>query len=165
MSDEEFIEEEDADVEEVDDLDEVIDDDLDELAVVDPELDIVEDDELADDSEEIAAPAATGRAKRRLNAADDEDDPDDDSLDLEEELHPDDVEDPLDVMLKERTAAAGMAEEEEDIEDETEPEERGATSTKIVPRRANEFLCSSCFLVLPLHQLADKKRKLCTDCV
>jgi Domain of unknown function (DUF4193) len=33
-----------------------------------------------------------------------------------------------------------------------------------VPRRPGEFLCSSCFLVLPRNQLADKERMLCRDC-
>ena len=81
--------------------------------------------------------------------------------DLDEELHPDDVEEALDVVLRERTVAAGL-EDEEDEEDE--PDDRGEGSTKIVPRRPGEFLCSSCFLVLPRHQLADEKRMLCRDC-
>ncbi|HTK16881.1 MAG TPA: DUF4193 family protein [Acidimicrobiia bacterium] len=34
----------------------------------------------------------------------------------------------------------------------------------MVPRRENEFLCRSCFLVLPRHQLADEKRMICRDC-
>lgn len=163
MSDDELIDEE-EDLEGDDDLVEVVDDDLDELAVVDVDLDVVED-ELVVDPDAVVLPPVTGRSKRRLATADEDEDSDDDSLDLEEELHPDDVEDPLDVMLKERTAAAGMAEEEDDIEEDPEPDERGTPSTKIMPRRSNEFLCSSCFLVLPLHQMADKKRKLCTDCV
>ena len=86
---------------------------------------------------------------------------DDDVVDLDEELHPDDVEEALDVVLRERTVAAGL-EDEEDEEDE--PDDRGEGSTKIVPRRPGEFLCSSCFLVLPRHQLADEKRMLCRDC-
>ena len=57
---------------------------------------------------------------------------DDDVVDLDEELHPDDVEEALDVVLRERTVAAGL-EDEEDEEDE--PDDRGEGSTKIVPRR------------------------------
>ena len=64
-------------------------------------------------------------------------------------------------MLRERTAAAGLEDEEDD---EDEPDDRGDGGTKIVPRRPDEFLCSSCFLVLPRHQLADEKRMLCRDC-
>jgi hypothetical protein len=90
-----------------------------------------------------------------------EEDEEDDVVDLDEELHPDDVEEALDVVLRERTVAAGL-EEEEDEEDE--PDDRGEAGTKIVPRRENEFLCKSCFLVLPRHQLADEKRMICRDC-
>ena len=43
-------------------------------------------------------------------------------------------------------------------------DEPGEGGTKIVPRRENEFLCKSCFLVLPRHQLADEKRMICRDC-
>src|SRR6266480_842790 len=89
------------------------------------------------------------------------DEEDDDIVDLDEELHPDDVEEALDVVLRERTAAAGLEDEDDDDE---EPDERGEAGTKIVPRRENEFLCKSCFLVLPRHQLADEKRMICRDC-
>jgi hypothetical protein len=137
--------------------------DIDEDAL---EEDFVEDDEVLDDDlvEEIdpeiidvvavpgvlVVPAET--------AAEDEED---DVVDLDEELHPDDVEEALDVVLRERTVAQGL---EEDEEEDEEPDERGETGTKIVPRRENEFLCKSCFLVLPRHQLADEKRMICRDC-
>ena len=86
-------------------------------------------------------------------------------LDLDEELHPDDVEAPLDALLQERTASATLEDEEEEVEEEeAEVDERGEVPTKIVPRRPGEFLCSSCFLVLPRNQLADEKRMLCRDC-
>ena len=49
-------------------------------------------------------------------------------------------------------------------EDDDEPDEPGEGGTKIVPRRENEFLCRSCFLVLPRHQLADETRMICRDC-
>jgi hypothetical protein len=105
-------------------------------------------------------PVAAKPAKRARRKSDD----DDDVLDLDEELHPDDVEEPLDVLLKERTAS-GALEEDDEAEEEIEVDERGETPTRIVPRRADEFLCSSCFLVLPRSQLADEKRMLCRDCV
>ena len=88
-------------------------------------------------------------------------DEEDDIVDLDEELHPDDVEEALDVVLRERTAKVGLEDEEED---EEEPDDRGEGGTRIVPRRENEFLCKSCFLVLPRHQLADEERMLCRDC-
>ncbi len=86
-------------------------------------------------------------------------------VDLEEELHPDDVEEPLDVLLAERTAAERLDEEEAELEDEDlEPDDRGEGSGRIVPRRDDEFLCRSCFLVKPLSQLAKGEKDLCRDC-
>jgi len=101
-------------------------------------------------------------ADKAVREADEEDE---DVLDLDEELHPDDVEAPLDALLQERTASATLEDEEEEVEEEeAEVDERGEVPTKIVPRRPGEFLCSSCFLVLPRNQLADEKRMLCRDC-
>ena len=40
---------------------------------------------------------------------------DQDALDLDEEQHPDDVEEPLDVLLQERTAAATLEDDEEEV--------------------------------------------------
>jgi hypothetical protein len=124
----------------IDDDAEIIDDALEEVEEV-PEVVAVEDE---DDEDEVAAPV----------------DDDEDVVDLDEELHPDDVEEALDVVLRERTAKAGL----EDEEDDDEPDDRGDTGTKIVPRRPGEFVCSSCFLVLPRHMLADEKALLCRDC-
>ena len=159
----------DADVDE-DELDEeeIGDDDLDDDAVaVD---DIVVDGESGDavvkpiaevetDAEVQAEPVVAKTATKTKKREDD-----DEGLDLDEEVHPDDIEEPLDVLLKERTAS-GALEEDEEAEEEIEVDERGETPTRIVPRRADEFLCSSCFLVLPRTQLADEKRMLCRDCV
>ena len=125
------------------------------------EEDDVLDDDLVDeiDAEIIDVVAVPGVLVAPAEPVDE--DEEDDVVDLDEELHPDDVEEALDVVLRERTVAAGL-EEEEDEEDE--PDERGEGGTKIVPRRENEFLCRSCFLVLPRHQLADEKRMICRDC-
>ena len=122
-----------VDVEDVDEVDEVV------VDVVDV-VDVVAGD---DEAEELAV-----------------EEDGDEIVDLDEELHPDDVEEALDVVLRERTAKAGL----EDEEDEEEPDDRGEGSTRIVPRRPGEFLCSSCFLVLPRHQLADEKAMRCRDC-
>ncbi|MDQ1478768.1 MAG: hypothetical protein QOE62_3997 [Actinomycetota bacterium] len=130
------------------------------------EEDFVEDDEVLDDDlveeidpEIIDAVAVPGVLVVPAEPAAEEEE--DDVVDLDEELHPDDVEEALDVVLRERTVAQGL---EEDEEEDDEPDERGETGTKIVPRRENEFLCKSCFLVLPRHQLADEKRMICRDC-
>ena len=105
----------------------------------------------------VPAAAATG--------TDEESEEDDENLDLEEELHPDDVEEPLDVLLAERTAAERMDEDEDDARGRRpSPTTRATAAGKIVPRRDDEFLCRSCFLVKPLSQLAKGEKDLCRDC-
>jgi len=158
MSDDEFDEESNGE-EEPEDLEELdgdlADDDLD----VDDDIEEIEDEELdEDDLGDLGAPEAS-------TVATDEDD-EEEGLDLDEELHPDDVEAPLDALLQERTASATLEDEEEEVEDdEGDVDDRGEGTTRIVPRRPGEFLCQSCFLVLPRHMLADEKRMLCQDCV
>jgi hypothetical protein len=146
---------------EADDVDEELDDDV---AV---EEDTVEEDDVAvdavdsvDDAVEVPVAEPAKAAGKTASGEEDED-----ALDLDEEQHPDDVEEPLDVLLQERTAAATLEDDEEEAEEE-EPDvdERGDGPTRIVPRRPGEFLCASCFLVLPRSQLADAKRMLCRDC-
>jgi len=158
LSDDEFEDAEDLEIEEDDlDVDDLVedddlvagdDDDDDDVDVLDEDLDVVPEIPVAVITDD---PVVTEVAEEE----------DDDVVDLDEELHPDDVEEALDVVLRERTAAAGL---EDDEEEDEEPDERGETGTKIVPRRDNEFLCKSCFLVLPRHQLADEKRMICRDC-
>jgi hypothetical protein len=128
------------------------DEDLDDLAL-DGDLEVVVEDETVARVVEPPVPAK----------GDDEDD--EDVVDLDEELHPDDVEAPLDALLQEKTAAAKMEDEEEELEDEEpESDDRVDGPARIVPRRPGEFLCSSCFLVLPRNQLQDEERMLCRDC-
>jgi len=139
-----------------DELDENLDEDgdIDDLAL-DGELeeDLVEEDQTVARVVEVPAPARG------------EEEEDEDVLDLDEELHPDDVEAPLDALLQEKTAAATMEDEEEELEEEEpESDDRADGPARIVPRRPGEFLCSSCFLVLPRNQLADEERMLCRDC-
>ena len=155
MSDDEFEDEPELDEEEELDEDALEDD------FVEDDDELIADEELDEEDADLVAPvdAAEGEEVATVAVVEEEDD---DIVDLDEELHPDDVEEALDVVLRERTAAAGL--EDEDDEDD-EPDERGEGGTKIVPRRENEFLCRSCFLVLPRHQLADEKRMICRDCV
>ena len=155
MSDDEFEDEPELDEE-----------DLDEEVVIEEEFDddalLEDDDEVVDplvDVEGVVIPPVVGLVPVPAEPAVEEEE-DDDVVDLDEELHPDDVEEALDVVLRERTVAAGL----EGEEDDDEPDEPGEGGTKIVPRRENEFLCRSCFLVLPRHQLADEKRMICRDC-
>jgi hypothetical protein len=172
MPDEDFTEDE-AELD--DDLDEDLDDeDLDDEDDAE-DLDLVLDDDLPADGEdlveggdalteeEVVEPVANVATAAEPRAEDEEDE---DGLDLDEELHPDDVEAPLDALLKERTATAKLEDEEEEVEEEeVELDDRsGEGPTKIMPRRPGEFLCSSCFLVLPRNQLVDEERMLCRDC-
>ena len=153
MSDDDFEDEPALDEEDIDE--DVLEEDfVEEDDVLDDDLVDVIDDEVID---VVAVPGVLVAPPEPV-----EEEEEDDVVDLDEELHPDDVEEALDVVLRERTVAAGL-EEEEDEEDE--PGDRGEAGTKIVPRRENEFLCKSCFLVLPRHQLADEKRMICRDCV
>jgi hypothetical protein len=160
MSDDEFDDEPDIDDEDLED-DDLIVEDVDDVDDVDDVL----DDDLIDD-EVVASipddPAKIVEIPVATPIVEESDDDDDEVVDLDEELHPDDVEEALDVVLRERTAAAGLEDEEDE---EAEPDDRGEGGTKIVPRKPGEFLCSSCFLVLPRNQLADETQMLCRDCV
>ena len=160
MSDEEFEEEPDLELDDPDLVDDVVllaDDDDDDL-LVDVELAVAVDD--LEVVREVPVPVVTD-----TTATETPEEEDDDVVDLDEELHPDDVEEPLDVLLQERTASATLEDDEEELEEEeADGDERGEGPARIVPRRPGEFLCSSCFLVLPRNQLADEKRMLCRDC-
>jgi hypothetical protein len=167
MSDEDFEDEPSVDLDEEEiELDE---EDLDEDLEVDLDLDDgLGDDVLDDEDVDREIPVAVVTDETVTEAAAETtttEDEDDDVLDLDEELHPDDVEEPLDVLLQERTASATLEDDEEELEDEEiDVDERGDGATRIVPRRADEFLCQSCFLVLPLRRLADEQRQFCDDC-
>ena len=106
----------------------------DELEDEDPE-EIVDEPE-ADDAEDSEDEAAVPARRARAGGEDDEDDEDD--------LNPDDVEADLDTILKDRLVAA----EDETNEDEEEPEERGEQADRLQPKRADEQLCPSCFLLV-----------------
>jgi hypothetical protein len=155
MSDEDFDEEPELDEEMLEEEPDLEDDDALE-ADEDLDLDLVDETELV-----VAVPEADDADADVVL----EDDEDEDVLELEEEQHPDDVEAPLDALLQERTASATLEDEDDELEDEEgDVDERGDGATRIVPRRPGEFLCSSCFLVLPRNQLADATRMLCRDC-
>jgi uncharacterized protein DUF4193 len=160
MAEDEFEEEEpeleDDDVE----VDDLVEDDLDLEDDEDDVLDVLDEDE--DDDGDVTGGVEVPTPPATLTTTAEEDD--DEIVDLDEELHPDDVEEPLDVLLQERTAANTL-EDDEDVEDEeVETDDRGEGTSRILPRRADEFLCSSCFLVLPRTQLADEAKMVCRDC-
>ena len=118
----------------------------------------VDEDVLVDDSDDVAGLETEGEAE-----AEDEED---EVVDIGEELHPDDVEEPLDVLLLERTSSGLLDEEDYDEdEDDGEADDRSDPSSRIPPKRPGEFVCRSCFLVKHPSQLADAERMLCADCV
>jgi hypothetical protein len=114
------------------------------------------------DDEEVeaeVAPAPKPTAVKTRRAADEEEEEDDDEV-----VDPDDVEADLDAILKDRIAA--QPEDEDDDEDEApEPDDRGDGTGRIQPKKADEFVCQSCFLVKHRRQLADEATMLCVDCV
>jgi hypothetical protein len=102
-----------------------------------------------------------------------------------------DVEESLDHILAERLALEGGAaqatdeEEEEEEEEEEGPGHSWPTATAlqgrhliaeaghagngtrgfgVSPCRADEFVCSSCYLVRSRTQLADRQKEMCRDC-
>jgi hypothetical protein len=152
-------------------LEEEIDEELIDDDEIDPDLvadddDLVTDDLVADeltDDDDIApvddvipgVVAEPAPAKVTKPASDDEDEDDD-------ELDPDDVEEDLDQILKDRIAAAPDDEEDEEVPD---TEDRSEPGGRVQPKRPGEFVCQSCFLVKHPSQLADAEHMLCADCV
>ena len=62
------------------------------------------------------------------------------------EAQADDVEADLDRILKDRMVTSEEDTDEED--EEVEPDERGDTADRLQPKRADEQLCPSCFLLV-----------------
>jgi hypothetical protein len=142
MADDEVIDDEFDEGLEAEDIDE---DDLevdgeDGLAVDDEDDDDLVGDEAATDEDEDEAAAAPKAKKKREDEEDDE-----------EEADPDDVEADLDRILKDRIAASEEDEEEEDLEDQ-EPRTTAETAEGVQPKKANEFMCTGCFLLVNAAQ-------------
>ena len=110
--------------------------DADELVVEDDDEFDALDDDFVETDDEADAPAV-GPVRKSVAAAEDEDEDDD-------MIAPDDVEADLDTILKDRLVAT----EDEVNEDEDEPEERGESADRLQPKRADEQLCPSCFLLV-----------------
>jgi hypothetical protein len=149
--------EEDLDLEELEepDLEAVELEDIDDGEMADDDVDVAVDevvlgDDVLDDAD-VVEPVEV------VVAEEDDDDEEDD-------VDPDEVEAGLDVILKDRLVVEEEEEEEEE-EGPPDPEDRAEGSTKVVPKRPEEFVCQSCFLVKHPSQLADSSRMLCRDCV
>jgi hypothetical protein len=119
--------------------------DVDDDALVDVEV------EVEEDTEDLGP-----RAAAVVPAAEEEDD------DLEM-VNEDDVEADLDTILKDRMTAENDDPEEE--EEDSEVDDRGEPVDRIAPKRPDEFVCQSCFLLKTPNQLADAKNMFCSDCV
>jgi hypothetical protein len=107
-----------------------------ELEEADDEFGALDDDLEIDEEEEDEAAAKAGPVRRSVSSEDEDEDDD--------MLAPDDVEADLDTILKDRLVAT----EDETNEDEEEPEERGEQGDRLQPKRADEQLCPSCFLLV-----------------
>ena len=131
---EEFEEvDEDADIDPAELCEDELDEDVleadDEFVPLDDDFVAAEDDEDDDDT--------SGPVRRSVPAGEDEDEDDD-------IIAPDDVEADLDTILKDRLVAADDDDENED----DEPEEKGEAADRLQPKRADEQLCPTCFLLV-----------------
>ncbi len=161
-------------IDDVDEFDEDLEVDLDEDALDEDALDedalddeLVEGDEgfeadgavdveVEDVDEVVAEPAP--RARKKVG--------DDDVEEDEEVVDPDDVEADLDTILKDRIAAADDEEDEEEVE---VAEARGPeTPDGVTPKKANEFVCTGCFLLVNRGQFGPADQMACpvgeSDC-
>jgi len=110
--------------------------------------DVLAEEEKEDDPvAPVEEPAA--RTKKRTDEEDDD----------EEELDPDDVEADLDTILKDRIAAADEDEDEDELEEpaRTSPD----APNGVVPKRANEFMCTGCFLLVNRGQFGPENNLQC----
>ena len=107
-------------------------DDLEELELDEP-LTEDDDDALLDDDDDDSMGATIVR-----KPGDDDDDDDD-------MVAPDDVEEDLSKILKDRLASEDLPAEEDEVPDN---EERSTGDDELQPKRADELLCSSCFLLV-----------------
>ncbi len=121
----------DADELDADELDEEALEEDDEFAELEGDFD--ELDEATEDEEDLAT---AGPVRRSVGAEDEDED--------DELLTPDDVEADLDTILKDRLVAS----DDEGNEDDEEPEDRAEQSDRLQPKRADESLCPSCFLLV-----------------
>ena len=111
-------------------------DELDEEALeADEEFGVI-DDEFVEtvEAEEEADEDTDGPVRRAVTSEDDDDD---------DILAPDDVEADLDTILNDRLVTAEEAED-----DDEEPEDRAEAADRLQPKRSDERLCPSCFLLV-----------------
>ena len=99
---------------------------------------------------------------------DDVQDPAPDELEEDEEdadLADDEAEASLDDLAAKVPEPEEVEEEEESVLELAGDERLETLSIRAAPKQANEFVCASCHLVKHNSQMADRRRKLCRDCV
>jgi Domain of unknown function (DUF4193) len=154
---EEFSEEDLEEEFDEEDLDEEFDPDaLGDDDIVGDDDDLVDDlaDDLVDDLVDEVDPNIV--LTPNVAAVTEEEDFDD------EEADPDDVEASLDDILKDRLV---IEDNEVDEDEPVDVDDRGEGASVVVPKRPDEFVCQSCFLVKHPNQIADTVRQYCKDCV
>lgn len=109
-------------------------DDLEELELDEPLIEVDEDALLDDDEDDDDSMGAT-----IVRKPGDDDDDDDDMV------APDDVEEDLSKILKDRLASEDLPAEEDEVPDN---EERSTGDDELQPKRADELLCNGCFLLV-----------------
>ena len=113
-------------------------DEIDALEEMELDEPLIEDDEDAlldeDDEDDDESMGAT-----IVRKPGDDDDDDDDMV------APDDVEEDLSQILKDRLASEDLPAEEDEVPD---TEERSTGDDELQPKRPDELLCSSCFLLV-----------------
>ena len=98
------------------------------------------DDDDADDDDDDDDDDDESSTKSRRRAANDGDDDDEDMV------NPDDVEADLDTILKDRMVTVTV--DDDDEEETPVVEERGEVVEGVKPKRADEQMCPSCFLLV-----------------
>ena len=149
MADEELLDEDPIDEVDADADEDAEAEDLDDEVLADDDLeddDIVTDD-VAKDEEEVASVDPV-RGKARTSDDDDEDD---------DEADPDDVEEDLDTILRDRIAS-GVDDDEDD--DEDAPVEPSESGERVSPKAATEYACPECFLLVRQSQFSARR----SDC-
>ena len=110
-------------------------------------------------------PVAVVTDDTRHHATETAEDEDDDVVDLDEELHPDDVEEPLDVLLQERTARPTLEDDEEELEDdEIDVDDRGDGPTTYRPAAGRRVPLPVVLPRAPAQPARRRGGQLCRDC-
>jgi hypothetical protein len=120
---------------EPDEIVEEIDLDGEEIDVLDDEPLLADDDDVVDDDDDDDDSLGSTVVRK----PGDEDDDDDDMV------APDDVEEDLASILKDRLASEDLPAEDDEV---PESDERGMSDDALQPKRTDEVLCSSCFLLV-----------------